>query len=64
LGGVVGGIFGHNTQRLSPVQLEALPLCLSPSGDIIPVKMNLAINFFVSGRLVLKPTGFPGQSED
>lgn len=44
-GGFMGGIIGHSIQRLGPVQLEALPICLSPSGDIIPLKVNFAINF-------------------
>jgi len=45
VGGSVGGIIGHSTQRLGPVQLEALPMCFSPSGDIVPIKVNLTINF-------------------
>ncbi len=45
VGGIVGGIIGHRTQKLGPVQLEALPMCASASGDIVPIKINLAINF-------------------
>ncbi len=45
VGGSVGGIIGHSTQRLGPVQLEALPMCTSPSGNIVPIKINLAVNF-------------------
>ena len=45
VGGSVGGIIGHSTQRLGPVQLEALPMCISPSGNIVPIKINLAVNF-------------------
>lgn len=45
VGGIVGSIIGHRTQKLGPVQLEALPMCASASGDIVPIKINLAINF-------------------
>ncbi len=45
VGGVVGGIIGHSSQRLGPVQLEALPMCLSPFGDITPIKLSLTVDF-------------------
>jgi hypothetical protein len=45
VGGVLGGIIGHNAQSLGPVQLETLPTCTSPSGDIIPIKVSFAISF-------------------
>ena len=45
VGGIVGGIIGHSTQKLGPVQLEALPMCASASGGLVPIKINLSINF-------------------
>ncbi|UCC43371.1 MAG: hypothetical protein JSU65_09505 [Candidatus Zixiibacteriota bacterium] len=45
LGGVMGGIIGHNTQTLGEVQLEATPMCMSTMGEIEPVGVTFAVNF-------------------
>jgi hypothetical protein len=45
IGAVIGAILGRTIQRLGEVQLEALPMCISPSDDTIPFKVSFAINF-------------------
>lgn len=44
-GGIIGGHIGRGTQSLREVQLEAMPICFSPSGDTFPIKMNFVFNF-------------------
>ncbi|UCC43370.1 MAG: hypothetical protein JSU65_09500 [Candidatus Zixiibacteriota bacterium] len=44
LGGIIGGILGHKSQRLGEVQLEGMPVCI-PLGKIEPVGVTLAVNF-------------------
>ena len=45
IGCITGGIIGHYTPSHYKFKLEMLPLCSSPSGDIMPVKLNLTYNF-------------------
>jgi hypothetical protein len=45
VGGFIGGMIGHNISSETEVKLEMLPLCSSSSGNIVPLKLNLVINF-------------------
>lgn len=45
IGCITGGIIGHYTPSHYKFKLEMLPLCSFPSGDIMPVKLNLTYNF-------------------
>ncbi len=44
-GGILGGIIGQSIQRLGEVQLEALPMCASPTGNTAPIKIYFAVDF-------------------
>jgi hypothetical protein len=44
-GGIIGGALGNSSVSYKRIEFEAVPLCYTGSGDLLPFKMNLSINF-------------------
>jgi hypothetical protein len=45
VGCVLGAIVGGASQKIGPVEVEALPMCTSSSGDKSPLQIQFSIGF-------------------